>query len=628
MDAFGYTGSILHVNLSTGEIRKEASDLDLERKFIGGLGMDFKLAYDHISPGTDPLSPENKISIGVGPMIGTMIPGAARVYSVTKLPVNNAIGWGGGGGIEFGAWLKYSGYDHVLIEGKADRPVYLKIFDDDVEICDAGELWGKGQGDTVDGLKAIYGRPLGVLSIGQSGENLVKFSMAFIDKYSTIGRGGLGAVMGSKNLKAIAARGTGGVKVADRKRFKKLIEGIYKRVKGYSALKDAQKYGFLNFMPIMPKEEYMKIKKARVACVGCPVADKDILEIKKGRFKGFTKYTGTAVNMFLPLLYGGHDFDTATKLTDILDEYGLDMFEAFGLLDFANSLYQHGKLTASEMGSEGIDFKSYEALEEWFHKLAYREGFGDILADGFGPVIEKYGEGIDEYAPCVSKGLLAYQGVRGPVTSKTFSPFEMGMVVLPRGPASAPGGSSPLYFTYGRPLDWIQGHFDRMGIEKDAQERILTEKHGININIGRLTKYAPRFLYTCGCMGTCGRGQINRFNSTELQAELYSALTGFETSPEDLNRAANRVQNLEKVANVREGFSRKDDHFPERWFDEPQHLDYYEKVSITKEIAYEFLDDFYDEMGWDIEKGIPTKKTLLDLDLKEEAQDLENRGLL
>jgi len=627
MDAHGYAGSILYVNLSTGEIRKEASDLDVERKFIGGLGMNLKLAYDRIRPGTDPFSPENLVIIGAGPLVGTMVPGAARVYSVTKLPANNAVGWGSGGGVEFGAMLKYSGYDHIIIEGKADRPVYLKIFDDDVEICDAGQIWGKGQGEVVDGLKAEYGRPLGVLSMGPAGENLVKISMGFIDKYSTIGRGGLGAVMGSKNLKAIAARGTGGIKVADRKKFKELIEGVYARIRKYPALKDAHKYGFLNFMPIMPKEDYLERKKARVACIGCPVGDKDILKLK-GKFKGFTKYTGSAVNMFLPQLYGKHDFDTAAKLMDTLDEYGLDMFDTFGLLDFANELYEHGKITADELGSEGIDFKSYDVLEEWFRKLAYREGFGDVLADGLGSVLEKYGDGTEEYGPCVSKGLLAYQGVRGPVVSKTFTPFEMGMAVFSRGPASAPGGSSPLYFTYGRPLEWIAGHFDRMGIEKDAQDRILTEKNGAKINIGRLTKYASRFLYTCACMGTCGRGQINRFNSTVLQAAFYSAVTGFETTPDELRRAGDRILNLEKVLNVREGFSRKDDRFPERWFDEPQHLDYYEKVRITREMAYGYLDDYYDEMGWDIETGIPTEETLRDLGLHEAVADLKQRGLL
>ncbi|MCD4728922.1 MAG: hypothetical protein K8R46_14790 [Pirellulales bacterium] len=628
-DASGYAGSILYVNLSTGEIRKETSDLNLEHKFLGGLGMDLKLAYDRIKPETEPLSPENPIIIGAGPLVGTMAPGAARVYSVTKLPANNAVGWGGGGGCDFAAMLKYSGYDHIIVEGKADRPVYLKIFDDDVEICDAGKLWGKTQGEAVDGLKAEYGRPLGVISMGQSGENLVSFAMGFVDKYSTIGRGGLGAVMGSKNLKAFAARGTGGIKVADRKKVKELIDGVYARIRKYPKLEDAQKYGFLNFMPIIPKEDYLKIKKGRVACIGCPVGDKDILKMKKKGSKKFTKkYTGTAVNMFLPGILGGHDLNVSTELTDIMDEYGLDMFETYGVLMFANSLYEHGKLTADELGTEGIDFKNFDAIKEWFRKITYREGFGDFLADGLGPMLEKYGEGTEEYAPCVSKGLLVYQSVRGPVPSKTFSPFEMGMIVLPRGPAAAPGGSSPLYFTYGRPLEWIQGHFDRMGIAKDAQERILKEKHGVNINIGRLTKYAARFLYTCGCMGTCGRGQINRFYSAKLHAALYSAVTGFETSPEELKRAADRVQNLEKVANVREGFSRKDDLPPERWFEEPQHLDYYEKVSLGREIIYEFLDDFYDEMGWDIEKGIPTKKTLLDLDLKEEAEDLESRGLL
>lgn len=622
-EAYGYTGSILHVNLTDRQVETRPLDLDLARKFIGGIGLNFRLGFDLIPPGLDPFAPENPIIIGVGPLVGTPIPGSARVYSLTKQPANNAVGWGSGGGMEFGCQFKAAGYDHLVITGAADEPVYLDINDDQVRIRDAKSLWGLGIAPTVDALRQVHGRPSGVVAIGPGGENLIRFSMAFIDKSSTMGRGGLGAVMGAKNLKAIVARGTGDVRVADRKGFRHLMGGLFDRVRKYPGLKNAHEYGFLNFMPAMPLEEYLKLKKARAACVGCPIGDKDVLEIKEGPHKGYVKHIGAAVNILMPQIYGGHNYHDAIRLTDILDEAGLDMFEVFGLLEFADNLFKHGLLSADKLGCEGVDFKDYDSLAGWFDRIIRRQGFGDFLAEGFQTVLEEYGTGIKEFEPCVSKGLLAYQSVRGPVPSKTFTPFEFGMSVQPRGPASAPGGSSPLYFTFGRPLDWIQGHFDRMGIPAEAQERILNEKQGMAINVGRLTKFAQQYLYSQGSLGICGRGQISRLYSNKLQAELYSAATGMQMDGPEFMAAIERAFNVEKAANVREGFTRKDDAFPERWFEEPTHLDYYEKVGITREIAYGLLDDYYDERGWDLELGVPTKKKLLELDLAEVAADLE-----
>nr|MDO8062082.1 aldehyde ferredoxin oxidoreductase N-terminal domain-containing protein [Candidatus Freyrarchaeum guaymaensis] len=625
---YGYAGSILDVDLTTGRVKREKLNLQVARSFIGGLGVNIKLWYDLVKPGVDPLSPENAVIIGVGPLVGTAAPGSSRVYSLTKLPVNGAVGWGGGGGVNFGCMLKNAGFDHVIIRGRAEKPVYISICDGEAEIVDAGSLWGEGIGKATDTLKEAYGGSSGVLAIGQGGENLVRFSMAFIDKLSTIGRGGLGAVMGSKNLKAIVVKGTKGVRVADPKRFKEICSRLYERIRSYPKRKDAQRLGFLNFMRIVPEESYLEFKMARVACVGCPIGDKEILQIRKGKFKGFTKYASAFVNTLLPYLYGGLGYDECISLTDVLDDYGLDMFETFELLKFTENLYKNGLITDRELGGPPIKLNDYDSLKKWFDNITYRRGFGDVLAEGFKYVLERYGDKAGDFAPCVVKGMVAYQSVRGPVFSKTFTPFELGMVVHPRGPASAPGGSSPLYFTFGRPLDWIKRHFDRMGIPKDAQERILTEKEGMAINVGRLTKYAQQFLYICGSLGTCGRGQINRFYSLETFADLYSAATGFEVSGEELMTASERIFNLEKAINVMEGFTRKDDVFPEKWFEKPLHLDYYEKVEITRDIAYGLLDDYYDERGWNVEKGIPTKEKLIELGLKDVAEDLEKLGLL
>jgi len=214
MEIGSYAGNILHVDLTKNEVKKEPITPELVKAFIGGLGLSVKLAYEHIKPRTEPLSPENTIIIGAGPLVGTIAPGSSRIYAVAKFPINNAIAWAGAGGMTFGGMLKNAGYDNVVIKGRASKPVYLKIFDDDVEICDAGELWGKGIEETSEQLWAKFSWPAGIITIGQAGENSVKFAMSFVDNASTLGRGGFGAVMGSKNLKAIIVKGTNGVRLS------------------------------------------------------------------------------------------------------------------------------------------------------------------------------------------------------------------------------------------------------------------------------------------------------------------------------------------------------------------------------------------------------------------------------
>jgi aldehyde:ferredoxin oxidoreductase len=278
----GFAGNILYVNLTDRQIEKEKLDADLAEKFIGGLGICIKLASDRIEPGVDAFSPGNAVVIGAGPLVGTNLPASSRVYAVTKLPANGAVGWCGGGGVTFGCMLKNAGYDHIVIEGQADRPVYLLIQDDRVEIRDAGSLWGKGIEETCTQLWREHGSPGGVIAIGQAGENLVRFAMAYIDRLSTIGRGGLGAVMGAKGLKAVFVQGSRGVQVADEKGYRELSSGILKTIRNFPQLKEWQELGLLKTFPLVPRELYLKLRKRRIACVSCPVGDKEIIALPDG----------------------------------------------------------------------------------------------------------------------------------------------------------------------------------------------------------------------------------------------------------------------------------------------------------------------------------------------------------
>jgi len=611
----GYAGEVLHVDLTEGKIEKEELNPDIAEKFLGGLGTNTKLAYDLMKPGAGPLSPENPLILGVGPLVGTYAPGASRVFLTTKLPINNAVGWCGGGGMHFGCMLKCAGYDHVVISGRSDKPVYLKIFDDTVEICDASALWGKGIDKSTDMLYEKYGRPLGVIAIGQAGENMVKYSMALIDRASSFGRGGVAAVFGSKNLKAIVVRGGKGVSVADKKRFKKVCDGLYERIRKYPLLKEWQRLGLIVSLPYIDKDLYLeKLFKARMACIGCPIGDKDYLQLKEGKFKGFVKITASAVNLIIPTLYGINDYQEYVKLSAYLDDYGMDMFEFFGALDLAKKLAEKGLL--GDYPETRIEF-TYENVAEWTRRVAYREGLGDLLAEGVERIVEEYGDEARSLALPTSKGLVTYINPKGPLPWQYMGTLELGQVLNLRGPHAAPGGS-PTYFAL-RPLEKFPRLLDKIGVPDEAIEQIVPDLK--ELRVGKLLKYSHDNFMVMASLGICARAQINRFYYADLYPELYAAATGIEKTREEILRCGERIYNLLKLANIREGH-RTRDRLPDQWFTEPRFQEYTGKGELTKEEVEKMLDEYYEERGWSKETGIPTRQKLIELGLQEELKSL------
>ena len=230
MKVAGYAGQVLHIDLTTKEIRKEKLDMDIARKHLGGFGLNCKFAWELLDPDVDPLSPDNIIFMGMGPMLGTAAPTANKHSVMTKWPSTGTISPGTAGG-DFGINVKLSGYDEVIIRGKAENPVYIKIHGNDVSLCDAGNLWGRDIYDTTDMLWDKHGRNYAVLTMGETGERGVNTSVCLVDKLTTWGKGGLPAIMGSKNLKALIAYGSGCVKVADPNRLMKRSQKILQRFK-------------------------------------------------------------------------------------------------------------------------------------------------------------------------------------------------------------------------------------------------------------------------------------------------------------------------------------------------------------------------------------------------------------
>jgi aldehyde:ferredoxin oxidoreductase len=606
----GFAGEVLYVDLTSGEIKKAPLDPALAEKFIGGLGITVKLAYDNITPGTEALSPDNPVVLGAGPLVGTSLPATSRIYAVTKFPASNTIGWCGGGGVNFGCQLKNAGYDHIVIKGRAEKPVFLKIIDDSVEILDASSLWGKGIEETCEALWKDYPQPSGAVSIGPAGESLVPYSMAFIDRLSTLGRGGFGAVMGSKNLKAIVVQGSRGIEVADRKRYKALSEELLQRIREYKYLKEWQDLGLVKSLPLVPRDTYRRIKKRRLACVSCPIGDKDVVEIPDGEFQGTTVCSTSAVNLFIPMIHGMSDYREAVKLASSLDDHGLDIFEFFGVMGFAKKLIDEGILSEDRAEPE-ISLGSFQSMSAWLNRISSRQGFGDVLARGLIGMIEEFGDEAKKHAPPVIKGMLPYVGPKAPLAWNLFGTMELGQALDPRGPHVGASGS-PTYFAK-RPLEVFPRHLKRMGVPEEAIDRILpgsvSPGQG-DLKVGTLLKYSHAWFSTLGSMGICARAQINRFYNAELCAELYEAVTGIETDLPALRERVDRVWTLLRMANVREGLTRADDALPDKWFDGPGFQDYLTEKPAGREDMERMIQDYYREWGWDPKTGVPTTEVL------------------
>ncbi|MCK4793127.1 MAG: hypothetical protein KAV87_55870, partial [Desulfobacteraceae bacterium] len=326
MDYYGYAGKILYVDLTSGDIEKQQLDTEVAQKFLGGWGINYQLEYDLLKPDTDPLSPDNPIIIGVGVLCGTLAPASSKCTVTMKLPIcasksekKYIVATAVGGTRRFGAMIKNAGYDHVVITGRAKKPSYLKIIDDDVEICDASDLWGKKDVyETSDELaKRHRGAtgPAGVWAIGKAAENLVRHAHGGVDMHAQFGRHGVAAVLGSKNLKAIVTLGTKGIKVADSARFMKAADRIRREIISHPLF---HKGGII-------KGLYPGVMGIRRACMACPDGCKFEYHVEDGRLAGERlkvsyRFVAFALGSRLGLKYYGD----SVRLLNLVNDYGLD----------------------------------------------------------------------------------------------------------------------------------------------------------------------------------------------------------------------------------------------------------------------------------------------------------------
>ncbi|MEW6440841.1 MAG: aldehyde ferredoxin oxidoreductase N-terminal domain-containing protein [bacterium] len=643
MQRGGYAGKILYVDLTTGGTRQEDLAADMARQLIGGSGPNYRLLWELLQPGTDPLAPENPIIIGSGALVGTLAPGATKTFATSKyaLPATpdgrTYVTTGVSGGRGFGFLLKKAGYDHVVITGRAREPVLLEISDEGVALRPAGALWGSRDiYETTDELKSRYGS-CGVVAIGRAGENLCRFAIALTDKKSTLGRAGLGAVMGAKRLKAIVVKGSRKIAVADRARFDAAVKAIRQdyeaRVKPMGNLTEfGWKMVYLHNMNpgVWSKAEWDELYgehhctpiKKNLTCTQCWMACGDDLEIRNGAFAGVHSVTGHY--LWVPIVGQKlelREVGASLKLVERMNRDGICLTTATSLIDWVTRRFRDKIVSARETGGLALrrDLPGYLEL---LQAIVDRRGIGDRLAEGWFEASRWMGrDARSDYVE--GSGIAKGTDCIYPARAATLDPmrFTMG-ITSPRGGHSATGVSGTAVPKL--PLEQIRMEAGLFGVPEAAIERIFrpVPYYG-DFNVGRYTRHTEDFTALINCLGTCMIHSGLYLNHVHNLAELYSAATGIETSAEELKLRAERVFNLYKMLNVREGFGRTEDAFPEVWLKplaapdgELALTDYYGKRRITAQDLERLLDDYYDERGWDVRAGTPTSRKLRELGLE------------
>ncbi|CDF57644.1 aldehyde ferredoxin oxidoreductase family protein [Thermobrachium celere] len=597
---FGYRGKILRVNLTTGEIKKEILDMELAKKYIGGRGLATKLYYDEVGANVEPFDENNKLLIVTGPLTGTAAPTGGRYMVVTKSPLTGTIACSNSGGF-FGAELKSAGYDVIIIEGKAKSPVYISIEDDSVEIKDASHLWGRVVSETTDELKKVSKEKAKVLCIGPAGEKLSKIAAVINDYDRAAGRSGVGAVMGSKNLKAIVVKGTGKVDIHDEDNLKQVVQDCIKKIRdngvtgqGLPTYGTAVLVNIINENGVFPtnnfKEAYFekadnisgetmtdKYLVRKNPCYRCPIAC--------GRWVKIEPLNMEAGGPEYETLWafgadcGVDDIQAIFVANHLCNEYGLDTISAGATIAAAMELYEKGLIKDDEIEGTPLKFGNKDAIIEWTKKMGLREGLGDKLAEGSYRLCKMYG------APELSMSVKKQE--------------------LPAYDPRAIQGHGLEYATSNRGGCHVRGYMISPEI-LSLPEKL--DRHSLE-NKAEWVKIFQDLTAVIDSLGLC------LFTSFALGAEDYAKLLnaacGFDYDKDSILEAGDRIYTLERMFNLEAGIDPSEDTLPKRLLEEPI-PEGPSKGHVNR--LSELLPKYYEVRGWD-EKGVPTKEKLQKLGL-------------
>lgn len=594
----GYTGKILRINLTEKTTVIESLNMELAKKYLSGRGLAGKMFTDEVPADVDALSPENKVFIATGALTGTNVPSSARFMVVTKSPLNGTLASSNSGGY-WGPQLKFAGYDMLVLEGKADTPVYISILDDKVEIKDAGHVWGKDVYETTSILKSEFGDDKAkVMTIGPAGENLSLMAAVMNDLYRAAGRTGVGAVVGSKNVKAIIVRGTGKVENADPEKMKAVLTEVLKKTRengvtgqGLPGYGSAILVNIINENGVYPVNNFQEsydpdadlisgetmtekhlVKKH--PCYRCPIAC--------GRYckwdEGEAEAEGAGPEYETVWVFGSnsgiHDYDAIHQANDLCNKLGLDTISVGATIAAGMELFQRGYIKPEELDGTPLEFGHAKGMVEWVRKIAYVEGLGAKMALGSYRLAESYG--APELSMSVKKQELpAYdpRGVQGQGLSYA---------------TSNRGGCHVRGYLISPEVLGIPEKLDRLSVEgKATWVKIFQDLTSVIDAVGLC-------LFSSFALGLTD------------YTELVNAITGSNYTDEELLACGERIWNNERLHNFRVGYTKADDTLPKRLLEDPI-SEGPSKGQVHR--LEELLPEYYSVRGWD-EEGVPTPERM------------------
>ena len=639
---------IAYIDLSTGNIEIKPIPIEVRKKFIGGRGLDAYLLYNHTEKGCDPLGPKNTLLISAGILTATCASATARTHIMAKSPLTGLIGSANMGGF-FAPELAWAGFHHLVIKGKAEKPVYLWIHNGEIEIRDASSLWGKTVTETQWVIrKELNDEEIKSAVIGPAGENLVRFANVMTGIKNSGGRTGMGAVMGSKNLKAVAVRGTMDIKIAYptdalnyNKRFIDQIVSskvnqtqailgtpfIWGATNSWGGIRTRNfQYNQCEYSDDIEPERIDEIATETMgpyhmaSCFGCQVHCRAQYKIPSGPYAGKydegPEYTSQGAFGAEPdcknavtILTGNH----------LVDQYGMDNLETGSIISWAMELYELGILSKKETDGLDLRFGNDEALLEMIHRICFRKGWlGDTLADGGISASEKIGKNSFDY-------LIQVKGLSNLHSDERATPaLALGIATASRG--SDHLRSRPAIDLYHLPEEVLRKIYG----SPIPYEGALSSEHTSYVGKAWMVFWQENCYMGVDCLGICKYHTMflgaTHPNFEDWPKVLYYN-TGLEMTPEEIWEIAERCNNIERLFNLREGLKRDDlkkgDTLNHRYFDEPCTRGAPEVIGakIDRKKFKKMIDEYYEHHKWD-ENGVPTPETLKRLGLDKEPSHL------
>lgn len=614
----GYNGKILRVNLSENNISTESTDEYFCRKYLGGSGFVLYYLLKELRQGIDPLGPENKLIFTVGPLTGTNIVGSGRNSVGAKSPLSGGIILSEAG--EFwGTEFKRAGYDTLIVEGKADKPVYLWIHDGEASIHDASHLWGKNTKETQESIRSELGDDkIRVALIGPGGENMVRFACIMHGLYDTAGRGGSGAVMGSKNLKAIAVRGHKAPRVANPDRLKELRQWLLEHMYEHPMPRGMHEFGtggpemeFFEGIGNLPVRNFRDglfpgvkkihggviketIRIGMDACFGCPVRCKKRVKVD-GPYTVDPAYGGPEYETLASLGSdcGIDNLKAITKGNELCNAYSIDTISTGGTIAFAMECFEKGLLTTKDTGGIELRFGNDDAMLKCIELISRREGFGNFLAEGSARMAQKIGHNSEEFA-------INVKGVEPGLIEPRLKPSAgLGYMVNPHGADHVLNMHDDAFATDGamktmRPL----GLLEAMPVDEVSPRKIALFKF----------ECLKQVIIDCLVMCTCPLMAVDH----KFLADITAAVTGWDTGVVEQMRVGERVLTMARLFNTRQGLTADDDKLPKRFF-QPKTDGALSDKSLDPEKMEKAKKYYYTLMGWDANTGIPLPEKLEEL---------------